>query len=204
MKFIEKTKGAVAPLLLLLALSNQGFAEKEMRGDSNLTEESNETKTVNVYGGLGFSTAKSTCKTGCEDITYGVVGRVGYDFNKYIGVEGRVLKTMWAYEQQKIEHVGLFVKPMFPITEDLNIYGLLGYGKVETGNKIVFDDSGIAWGVGLNYNLGDDEEELENNSTNVTVEHSNGLGVFIDYERLLQKSDSPDFDAVSLGVTYGF
>ena len=198
-KLINKTKGAVAPLLLVALLSNQGFAQNE-RVDTNQTQETNSTKSVGWYGGLGFTTADSTCPTGGKDITYGVVGRVGYDLNNYLGIEGRVMKTMWKYEQQKIEHVGLFVKPMFPITEDINIYGLLGFGKVETGNKILFDDTGLAWGVGLNYNFGDDEDG-ENNTTEVK---GNGFGVFIDYERLLQKSDSPDFDAVSLGVTYDF
>ena len=203
---INKTKGAVAPLLLIALLSSQGFAQNEV-ADSNQTQETNSTKSVGWYGGLGFTTADSTCPTGCKDITYGVVGRVGYDLNNYLGIEGRVMKTMWKYEQQKIEHVGLFVKPMFPITEDINIYGLLGFGKVETGNKIVFDDTGLAWGVGLNYNFGDDEEvEVENNNTTTTTTEvkGNGLGIFIDYERLLQKSDSPDFDAVSLDVTYDF
>ncbi len=206
-KFIEKTKGAIAPLVVVLVLSSQGFAQNqvtiEKSVDSNQTQELNETKSVEWYGGLGFSTAKVTCQSGCEDVTYGLLGRVGYDFNEYIGIEGRIIKTMWAYEQQKIEHMALFVKPMFPITEDMNIYGLIGFGKVETGNKIVFDDSGMAWGVGLNYNFGEDEE-LENNSTTITVENGNGLGIFIDYEKLLHKSDAPDFDVVSLGLTYDF
>ncbi len=201
-EIINKTKGAVAPLLLVVALSSQGVAQHKV-ADSNQTQENNSSKSVEWYGGLGFSTADATCQTGCKDITYGLLGRVGYDFNEYVGVEGRVLKTMWKYEQQKIEHMGLFVKPMFPVTEDMNIYGLLGYGKVKTGNKIVFDDTGIAWGVGVNYNFGDDEE-IENNSTTVTQIRGNGLGVFIDYERLLQKSDAPDFDVVSFGLTYDF
>ena len=208
-KFIDKTKGAIAPLALVLVLSSQGLAQNESKDgnqtqERNQTQELNETKSVEWYGGLGFSTAKVTCPSSCEDVTYGLLGRLGYDFNEYVGIEGRLLKTMWAYEQQKIEHMGLFVKPMLPITEDFNIYGLLGFGKVETGHKIVFNDSGLAWGVGLNYNFGDDEE-YENNNTNTTsIEHGNGLGIFIDYERLLQKSDAPDFDTVSFGLTYDF
>lgn len=201
-KIIDKTKGAIAPLLLVALLSNQGFAQNKI-ADNNQTEESNSSKLVEWYGGLGFTTAQALCASGCKDITYGILGRVGYDFNEYLGIEGRVIKTMWKYEQQKIEHMGLFAKPMFPVTEDMNIYGLLGFGKVKTGNKLVFDDTGIAWGIGLNYNFGDDEE-IEHNSTTVTQTNGNGLGVFIDYERLLQKSDAPDFDTVSFGLTYDF
>ena len=180
-KFIEKTKGLFSPLLLALALTNQGFAQ------NNIVDiERNNLNSTSLYGALGFSTAKINTTEGWEDVTFGIVGRVGYNFNEYIGVEGRVLKTMWEYEQQKIEHMGLFVKPMFPVTKDIDIYATLGFGKVETGHKIVFDESGFAWGAGLNYN------------------QSNVVGFFIDYERLLQKSDAPDFNVVSLGVTYGF
>ena len=191
-KVITKTKGLIAPLLLLLALNSQGVAENNLLVEDNVTSSDEST---NWYVGLGYTTAKATCTDVCEDITYGIVGRVGYDFNEYIGVEGRLLKTMWKYEQQKIEHFSLLVKPMLPLTDDMSIYALLGYGKTETGHKIVFDDTGIAWGLGLNYNFSD-KEEGENNSS--------GLGIFIDYERLLEKSNVPDFDSISVGITYEF
>ena len=31
-----------------------------------------------------------------------------------------------------------------------------------------------------------------------------GLGVFVDYERMVVKSGAPDLDAVSTGITYDF
>jgi opacity protein-like surface antigen len=174
-KIIEKIKGAIAPIVLVMSLSSQVVAEDNVSKDGIL------------YSGLGFATAKVITPTeGYEDVTYGVLVRVGYDFNKYIGIEGRILKTMWKYEQQKIEHIGLFAKPKLSVTEDMNIYALIGYGKVETGHKIVFDDTGMAWGVGMDYDM------------------DNSLGVFIDYERLLQKSDTTDFNVVSLGMRYDF
>lgn len=188
-KFIDKTKGLIAPLLLVLALTNQGFAQNKT-ADTNQTIKKNTINSRGLYGALGFSTAKINTTEGWEDVTFGILGRVGYNFNEYIGVEGRVLKTMWEYEQQKIEHMGLFVKPMFPVSKDIDIYATLGFGKVETGHKIEFDDTGLAWGLGLNYNFKD--------------EKSKRLGIFIDYERLLEKSNVSDFDVLSLGVTYYF
>ncbi|MCK4442836.1 MAG: hypothetical protein KAU90_12585, partial [Sulfurovaceae bacterium] len=101
-QLINKTKGVFAPLILITLLSSQGFAQNQL--DNNKTNKENQTK--QWYGGLGFSYVKAVCMNQCEDITFGVIGKVGYDFNKYIGVEGRVIKTMWEYEQQKVEHIG--------------------------------------------------------------------------------------------------
>lgn len=189
-------------IILALALSSQSFS-----GDR--VEDANRTKSIEWYGGLGFTTAQAKCTDNCEDITYGIVGKVGYEFNKYVAVEGRAIKTNWGYEQQKIEHMGLFVKPMYPIKKDMSLYGLLGYGKVETGNKIVFDESGVAWGIGLNYYFGKHEKPEEKDKRRDMEKEkkkhdSKGFGVFIDYERLLQKSDSPDFDSLNIGVIYDF
>lgn len=235
-KIIEKTKGAFAPLMLIALLSSQGFAQSEVveHVDNNKTIENNQT--VEWYGGLGFSSVKAVCIDNCEDITFGVIGKVGYDFNQYIGVEGRIIKTMWEYEQQKVEHMGLFAKPMLPINEGFHVYGLLGYGKTKTGDKKEFDESGIAWGLGVNYYFDDNKEELvelqeqlktlqeaeqkelgNTEEKNVRAENiqklqkkieefdnEQKLGLFLDYERLLQKSDSPDLDAINFGVSYNF
>ena len=241
-QLINKTKGVFAPLILITLLSSQGFAQNQL--DNNKTNEENQTK--QWYGGLGFSYVKAVCMNQCEDITFGVIGKVGYDFNKYIGVEGRVIKTMWEYEQQKVEHIGIFAKPMLPINEKSNIYGLLGYGKTTTGNKIKFDDSGMAWGIGLNYFFGNNYkgeinkgikkykftktdnkdvllQEIEERITilkrkvnakeklreiekfkELVKKEDNRFGLFLDYERLLQKADSPDFDSINIGISYKF
>lgn len=241
-RLIDKTKGAFAPLVLMALLSGQGFAQSEV--DNNKTTENNES--VAWYGGVGLSTVKAVCTDNCEDVTFGVIGKVGYDFNQHIGIEGRVIKTMWEYEQQKVEHIGIFAKPMLPISENLHVYGLLGYGKTTTGDKKVFDDSGIAWGVGINYFFGENYEDeiaegikryqftkteskedlLEEIKERIALleqkvqakeelreieqfkelveNEDNRFGLFLDYERLLQKSDSPDLDAINFGLSYYF
>jgi len=139
------------------------------------------------YAGVGL-TAGRVSDTHCEDITYGAMAKVGYDFNDYIGVEARGVKTNWEYEGAKIEHVGIFLKPMIPVGEKTNIYGLVGYGKTTTNHKKKVDEKGLALGAGLAYDIAD----------------KSGLGVFVDYERLLQKSNVPDLDAVSFGLSYSF
>jgi hypothetical protein len=178
-------------IILVLVLSSQGFS-------TDRVEDTYKIKLIEWYAGLGFTTVQAKCTDNCKDITYGILGKVGYNFNEYVALEGRAIKTNWEYEQQKIEHMGLFVKPIYPLKKDMSLYGLLGYGKVETGNKIVFDENGFAWGIGLNYYFGEHKESKKEEYD------SKGFGLFIDYERLLQKSDSPDFDSLNIGVIYDF
>ncbi len=63
------------------------------------------------------STDDGIVKIENKDTTYGVVGRVGYDFNQYVGVEVRGVKTNWKSDGSKVSHVGAFLKPMVPVTK---------------------------------------------------------------------------------------
>lgn len=232
-KLWKKAQGAIAPAVLVITLSS--FSMAQPSADDKGHNQSRETNATEWYAGIGLSTVKAVCVDNCEDITFGVIGKAGYDVNQYIGIEGRVIKTFWEYEQQKVEHVGLFVKPMLPITEDLHAYGLLGYAKTKTGDIKTFDESGLAWGVGVNYYLENDKDalseleqklsvlerqadqklgtpeeqrlrraEIQKVKEKIDAFDENRLGVFFDYERLIQKSDAPDLDALNLGVTYDF
>lgn len=139
------------------------------------------------YVGAGLVGAKVD-NGNCEDITYGVMAKAGYDFNNYVGVEARALKTNWEYEGAKIEHYGAFLKPQYPLTKEINLYGLLGYAKTKTSKRFVLDDNGFAFGGGVDYDFGE----------------SDAFSLFVDYERLLQKSNIPDLDALALGLAYKF
>lgn len=139
------------------------------------------------YLGAGLVGAKVD-NGNCVDITYGAMVKAGYDFNDYVGVEARALKTNWEYEGAKIEHYGAFLKPQYSITEEINLYGLLGYANTKTNQRFVLDDNGFAFGAGVDYDFGE----------------SDAFSLFVDYERLLQKSNIPDLDAVALGLAYKF
>jgi opacity protein-like surface antigen len=182
---LKKTKGLLAPLLCTVALSSAAMAT-----ESNVINK----KASNVivpawYGGVGFTGANAKCIDGCEDITYGLVAKVGANFNQYIGMEVRATKTFLEYEQQEVQHLGVYAKPMYPINDVAYVYGLVGYGQISTGDKIVYDNSGLTWGVGFQYN---------------PFEKKKNLGIFIDYQKLLQESNTPDFDALNLGLVYNF
>ncbi len=175
-----------------------------------------------IYVGVGLIMGTyDGCPTGdgCvyEDTTYGAMVRVGYEWNQYIGVEARYMQTFWDADElggQELEHFGIFAKPMYPMSEDFNLYGLLGYGwtKTETGgngNLPTVDDSGFSAGLGIEYDLSDKEDDREDNTIydrgfDGQADQEREWGLFVDYQRLLIDSDSPDMDVISAGVTYDF
>lgn len=175
-----------------------------------------------VYIGAGliwgiYNWCRTTPECEYEDATYGAMLRGGYEWNQYFGIEARVLGTFWKADPlggQKLRHYGLFAKPMYPIGEDFNLYGLLGYGWTQTktggnGNLDEVDDHGFSAGIGLEYDLSDRDDDREENvlyerEFDGQADQERGWGLFVDYQRLLIKSDTPDMDVVSGGVTYDF
>jgi len=165
------------------------------------------------YAGLGISAAryKSNCNNGCKgsgtDKSAGIMARVGYDFNKYIGIEARGIRTNWKSDGGKVKHAGIFLKPMLPIGDATNIYGLVGVAKTTTQGAMQRTDAeALALGLGVEYDLSKDtpKEGRYGRAFDGKGNQEKGLGVFVDYERMLVKSGSPDLDALSTGVTYDF
>jgi len=175
------------------------------------------------YAGIGISAAKfktnCKCSTGGtgtgggstlqsgSDKTAGIMGRIGYDMNQYIGVEARGIRTNWKSDGGKIKHVGVFVKPMYPVGEATNLYALAGVAKTTTQGKLQrVDSSSFAWGAGVEYDISHDSAKngRYNRAFDGHGDQEQGLGVFADYERLIQKSGSPDLDTVNVGLTYDF
>ena len=160
-----------------------------------------------VYVGVGFVWGKYSAEcNNCayEDITYGGMLRGGYDFNDYLGLEARFIKTFLEADPeggQELQHVGIYAKPMIPMGEHLEMYGLLGYGWTQTstggnGNLTEYDGSGFSAGIGMEVKLSDRSEDGDS--------YENGWGLFLDYQRLIIDEDAPDMDVISTGVTYDF
>jgi len=172
------------------------------------------------YIGVGLVAAKfHACGTGCdyEDLTYGAMLRGGYEFNEYFGVEARGIRTFLdkgPFGGVPLQHIGLYAKPQYPVAERVNVYALLGYGYTENlGNGArlnYFDnDHGFSAGLGLEYDLSDKEGDFEHNANydrafDGYADQGEGWSLFVDYQRLLIKSDVPDMDVVSAGLRYDF
>jgi len=135
----------------------------------------------------------------------------GYKFNQYIAVEGRYWSGInssndlaWRTginSDITVDAWGLYVKPMFPVTNSFNIYGLVGYGSAEAtyepnNNLSITSDSvsGFSWGIGADYAI------------------TNNWSVFVDYTSIidgesgnLDRIDTDDsLSTVNVGVNYQF
>lgn len=151
-----------------------------------------------------------------KDSTWGGIIRAGYDYNQYVGIEVRALQssidTDWA---DKTTHYGIFLKPMMPVGEQMNVYGLLGYGhtKVETDCTYLKDEfthDGFSYGIGLEYDLSDREDDREDGTYDRPFDghgdQEKGWGLWIDYQNLMHNAGPDNFKAniISFGITYDF
>lgn len=166
------------------------------------------------YAGLGIVATRydTNCKTGCRgagtDKTAGIIARAGYDFNKYIGLEARGIRTSISNDGGTVKHAGIFIKPMLPVGETVNIYGLVGLAKTTTQGTLQRTDAEtLAMGAGVELDLSKDSEAKDgryNRKFDGAGDQEKGVGLFVDYERMVVKSGAPDLDALSAGVTYDF
>ena len=123
--------------------------------------------------------------------------QAGYKFNPYIAVEGRYWWTSedswddWN-EDFSADSWGIYVKPMYPVTNELDVYALLGYGDTDPeigGQGPDYDTDGFQWGLGASYDATDN------------------VAVFVDYVSLYDDTNVGEdltIDTVNFGVTYNF
>jgi opacity protein-like surface antigen len=138
--------------------------------------------------------------------------QAGYKFNSYVAVEGRYWIGMsdnsWSARFDddyvgvtgEVDTWGLYVKPMYPVTENFDIYALLGYAdidyQIKSAGYTYRGDAvdGFSWGLGADYSFTD------------------SVSVFIDYVSLYDdtwvNADGNNVDDVidtwNFGVTYQF
>ncbi len=101
-----------------------------------------------------------------------VMFQAGYKFNDYVAVEGRYWmgiddNSYWDRQNDTgvdaaIDSWGIYVKPMYPVTDAFDIYALLGYASsdyemdYDNGLSYNSDDlDGFSWGIGAAYSFTD-------------------------------------------------
>ena len=195
-------KNIILSLAALVAISSVGFAnENSAPYESEVVENSPEDK--GFYIGLAYSHLS-------HDIDYeglstiveldfnAIMLDVGYKFNPYIAVEGRYNVSLGdtdmddKADKAEISVLSIFVKPMYPIAPEMDIYALLGYSLTEASNTYdvtSFDEGAFSWGAGASYDM--------------TEEFS----VFVEYTQFYNDTLN-GFDHVvdsfNIGVTYRF
>ncbi len=131
----------------------------------------------------------------------------GVKINKYFAIEGRYTNSFddfdYKYNNQfgsiadgEVESYGIYAKPMYPVTEQVDVYGLLGYANTKISGSVgdLMDDSDFSWGAGASYKAMDN------------------LSVFADYVRLyddtvsgsLLDGDKVQVDSINVGLMYKF
>jgi len=121
-----------------------------------------------------------------QDRQLGFTGRLGYDFMDYLGAELRgtygFAKNATGYS--KFKQVGAYLKPNYDITNDLNLYGLLGASKTNTAGLAT--NTGFSYGAGLDYGITDK------------------VSVFTDMVNYMMKKDVPNAWGLTVGAAYQF
>jgi len=147
--------------------------------------------------------------------------QVGYKFNQYLAVETRYWiagEEDWSDPvntgqnfsfRTEFDAMGLYLKPMYPLMDGLDVYGLLGFALMNYDLTMYyndeqkahrnFSDTALSYGVGASYAIND------------------SLAVFVDYVRLYDdriqvfyswynKDAFADIasDTFNFGITYSF
>ena len=130
------------------------------------------TNSAAFYAGVGYTRVRYD-EINTDHSDRGFTVQAGYDFNPYIGLEARYTNasknsTSYSFDGD-LKNIALYLKPMFPVTTDVSIYGLLGYGETTIDTSLgEKSESGFQWGLGAKYSL------LQN------------LSLFVDYTQLYE------------------
>ena len=202
-------KKHIVTLSAIAAISTSLFAGGNYGVIAPVVEEPVVVDNSSFYVGLGLSAIsarEASVSMDIFDAEYGqdrlgnIIFQAGYNFNEYVAVEGRYSTGISDEDLVEMSGWSLFVKPQYPVTEDFNIYALLGFGGVtldEVNNSGVdVDETGFQWGLGLSYDI------------------TESITVFADYTSLANDMDGyyytdpdllqVDVDAFNLGLTYKF
>ena len=193
-------KNVILSLALITAMSNVGFAnENTDTVESQAVESSPEDK--GFYAGLAYSHLShdidfQRLSTNVELDFNAIMLDIGYKFNPYVAVEARYNISLGDTDvddhlnEAEMSVLSFFVKPMYPIAPEMDIYALLGYSLTDakySQDIISFDEGSFSWGAGASYDLTED------------------FSIFAEYAQFYNDTlNGFDYvvDSFNLGVTY--
>jgi len=118
-----------------------------------------------------------------QDRQIGFTGRLGYDFMDFLGAELRGTYGIAKDNGSRFKQVGAYLKPNYSVTDDINLYGLLGASKT---NADATSQTGFSYGGGLDYGVADN------------------ISIFTDVVNYMKKSDTASQWGLTLGAAYHF
>ncbi len=159
-------------LFTVLTMAGGDIDPVEPQIDMSLGNESTVANSV-FYAGAGYTRIRYDEKTTDHSDT-GFTLQAGYDYNQYVGIVARYTKTTNDNDENydfegDLENIAVYLKPMLPVTTDVSVYALLGYGETSIETQIgEKSESGFQWGLGSQYTL---------------IEH---LSLFVDYTQFYE------------------
>jgi len=201
-------KKIVLSVWAVAAMSSFGFAGGDMKDVEPAVVPVVEVVEAekNFYVGLGLSALSTRdgslnffSEEHGQDRTGNLTFLAGYEFNPYMAVEGRYSTYIAEEDVLNSDTWGIYVKPQYPVNEDVKVYALVGFGGMTVdgvdGGDIDVDDTGFQWGLGASYAM------------------TGTVSVFVDYVSIASDMgadswggtpEDVDADAITLGATYNF
>jgi len=214
---IKKTLLSTAALLALSAVSVQ--AENTFYNDNPAPAYA--PGTSGPYIGLGYSRASVDDNIydfywdDYQDISIdydSLIFQAGYKYNPYIAFEFRYWFAMGDGDistnpsipgirgYNDFDAWGMYLKPMYPVTPEFNVYALLGFAGTYVEGEPGWDllnDSDFSWGLGASFDI------------------TPNIAIFADYTRLFDGTisyydydndfdDDITVDTFNIGINYKF
>ncbi len=171
-------------------------------------------KPKNMYVGLDGLCGRFETSSGACSCLGDVVAKAGYNFNKYLAVEGRVGYGVSDADHdgggtsEIKENYGIYLKPQLPLGDKVSLFGLAGYAKAKVdseggsnGSLIgTVDEASPSFGLGLEFNVNDSWSVV---AEGVRLLHQ----VENTYSRVgggTLKEDEINLDTYGLGLNYKF
>ena len=173
------------------------------------------------YGGLGlsydrvYSTDSGWFDDGIltQDEVGGLTGILGYNYNEYLAIEGRLGLSLWSRDYADLTTWSLFIKPQYYLDRNFKIYGLLGVGNSTVEgydgdtpahpNMVgvtIMDETGFQWGLGMSYDvIGDWTVFID---YTMTADDAGINATLYEYDPV--RYDKLSSDALTVGMTYRF
>ena len=174
------------------------------------TEEAIVMDDSSFYLGMAISPMRLSNDLTDEEFTStDITLQIGYQYNRYIAIEGRYSTDISSIEYSSgntanldiddfntsFSNIAIYLKPIYPIA-NFNIYALIGYGEVSLTNLNGADraESGFQWGLGAEYKFTNSIYAFVDYTTMYDNEGFDYLGTDTDHRA----------DAWSVGVSYHF
>ncbi|WP_295419838.1 porin family protein [Sulfurovum sp.] len=194
-----KTSAVAVLLISTFAVAGGDIAPVEPEISTPVVMDT-ESGLAGFYVGLGYTYMKMDNAGAAGDVNgNGITLLGGYNFNKYLAVEGRYSMTLGdlsvdnGADAGDLSNIALYLKPQYTV-DMFKLYGLLGYGQVTYDNGSTdYSENGFQYGAGMG------------------IMATDNIDVYVDYTRLYDDdgfdgipNNNITVDAVNVGVNYNF